>query len=155
MNHLRFVLAALLASALVSCAKVDAPMSSAEDASMEVAEDASMEVAEEGSVVQFTADEVREYLVGRTHIWTPELGGGNGGAYYAEDGSLIAVWEGVHSTGRWVATDDGELCWRVNDWGYTPCEQFFHDGEGGVLSYYEGEWSQPAEIRDGNLIDQL
>ncbi len=97
----------------------------------------------------FTRGELRTYLVGKTQVWEP-----NGGAYYADDGTLQTLWDGVRDTGTWSLTGAGELCWHVYDWGELPCEAYYHNGD--IVSYvYQGETGPAPELQEGNTLDYL
>ena len=97
----------------------------------------------------FTRDELHNYLADKTQVWDP-----NGGAYYAEDGTLQTLWDGERDSGTWSITKDGELCWHVYSWGEYPCEAYFHNGD--FISYvYEGDTGPAPELQPGNTLDYL
>lgn len=97
----------------------------------------------------FTRGELYTYLAGRTQVWDP-----NGGAYYAEDGTLQTLWDGVRDNGTWSVTGDGELCWHVHDWGELPCEAYYRDGD--IVSFvYQGDTGPAPELQEGNTLDYL
>ena len=109
---------------------------------------------EDGSVLRedatpFTRAELDTYLAGKTQVWEP-----NGGAYYAEDGTLQTLWDGERDSGTWSSTEDGELCWHVASWGELPCEAYYNNGD--VVSYvYQGETGPAPELQEGNTLDYL
>ncbi len=97
--------------------------------------------------VPFTQDELFDYLAGKTQVWDP-----NGGAYYAEDGKLDTLWDGVREGGRWSVTENGALCWNVSSWGTIECESYFHVGSQVMYRYY-GETGAVSERHEGNTLD--
>jgi len=99
--------------------------------------------------VAFTKDELHAYLAGNTQVWDP-----NGGAYYAKDGTLDTLWDGVREGGTWYATGNGALCWDVVSWGELECEGYFHAGNEVMYSYY-GETGLASERQTGNTLDAL
>ncbi len=107
---------------------------------------------EEEGKVKFTTDELAMYLAGNTQIWTQEATGGEGGAYYAPDGTLRAMWNGdlFEST---YSTTDGRLCWHIADG--EDCETYFHNPDGSVSTLYLGNEGSPAPLEAGNLIDSM
>ena len=111
-------------------------------------------LAEEGHAPQeeatpFTRGELYAYLAGKTQVWEP-----NGGAHYAEDGTLQTLWDGVRDSGTWSVTGDGELCWHIHAWGELPCEAYYRRGE--VVTYaYQGETGPAPELQEGNTLDYL
>lgn len=109
---------------------------------------------EEEGKVQFTTEELAMYLAGNTHIWTPEttLSGGEGGAYYAPDGTLRAVWNGDYHESSY-STTDGRLCWHIEGW--EACETYFHNPDGSVSILYQGVVSDAVPIEAGDLIDSM
>jgi hypothetical protein len=93
------------------------------------------------------ANEVRSQLVGNTEIWT------KGAGYYAEDGTLRAVWEGESYTGTWEIRDNGDLCYTVAAWGGTDCQSYFvRDGEV-ILAHQNG--SRPVEHLEGDQLSTI
>ena len=104
--------------------------------------------AEEGWI-PFTQGELFGYLAGKTQVWDP-----NGGAYYAEDGSLDTLWDGTREAGTWSVTESGALCWQVPSWGQLECEAYFHLG-GNVMYSYSGESGLASDRQDGNTLDRL
>ncbi len=110
-------------------------------------------IAQDGSTLldtatRFTADELSAYIAGKTQVWD------QGGAYYAEDGSLETLWAGDRDSGTWSVTDDGALCWHIASWGTLECEAYFHNGDV-ISATYEGETFLAPEIQDGNTLDAL
>ena len=105
------------------------------------------------TAVQFTSQELSDYLAGNSHIWYKEPSGGDGGAYYGEDRSLQAMWDGDYLEGTYSVTD-GVLCWHIEVWGDVSCETYFHDGDQ-VRVMYEGRFIEPEEIREGNHVDAM
>jgi hypothetical protein len=99
--------------------------------------------------VPFTQDELFGYLAGKTQVWVD-----SGGAYYAEDGTLDTLWDGVREGGTWSVTDNGALCWHVSSWGMLECEAYFHVGREVMYRYY-GETGAVSERQDGNTLDIL
>ena len=124
------------------------PWQTIRNAALAVALSATVALAEEDTT-PFTRGELYAYLAGNTQVWDP-----NGGAYYAEDGTLQTLWDGVRDTGTWSTTNDGELCWHVYDWGELPCEAYFHDGDA-VIYVYQGDSGPAPEIQEGNTLDYL
>ncbi len=115
---------------------------------------ATVALSEEGDALRedatpFTRGELHAYLAGKTQVWDP-----NGGAYYAEDGTLQTLWDGVRDSGTWSSTGEGELCWHVHDWGELPCEAYYHNGD--VVSYeYQGDTGSAPELQEGNTLEYL
>lgn len=110
-------------------------------------------VAQDGSVLidtarPFTADELTQYLAGKTQVWD------QGGAYYAPDWTLETLWAGDREIGTWSVTEDGALCWHIASWGTLECEAYFHNGDI-ISATYEGETFLAPEIHDGNTLDAL
>ncbi len=107
---------------------------------------------EEEGRVQFTTNELSMYLADTTHIWTPEETGGEGGAYYAPDGTLRAVWNGEYHEATY-STTNGTLCWIIEGWD--DCETYFHNPDGSVSVLYRGKVTEPSPTRAGDLIDSM
>ncbi len=97
----------------------------------------------------FTRSELYTYLAGNTQVWDP-----NGGAYYAEDGTLQTLWDGVRDDGTWSTTEAGELCWHVYEWGELPCEAYYRSA-GVVIYVYQGDTGPAPELQEGNTLDYL
>ena len=91
-------------------------------------------------------------LSGKTVVWEDHE---SSGAYYAPNGKLYTVWEGVPESGRWEVTDQGAVCWHVPSWGKTPCESYFFSADGTLMSIYEGEETEASELRHGNVTGSL
>ena len=128
------VLAALLFVATTSSAKVS------------LAQD--NDLVPEGAT-PFTRSELYTYLAGNTQVWDP-----NGGAYYAQDGTLQTLWDGERDSGTWSTTEDGELCWHIYNWGELPCEAYYHNA-GAVIYVYQGDMGAAPELQQGNTLDYL
>lgn len=104
---------------------------------------------------RFTASELHRHLAGHTQIWWS----GNGGAYYAEDGSFEAVWKGDHIEGTWTVSDAGVLCWHAEEWAEAgssdnPCETYWFDGES-IIVTSAGDKFPEHELRKGNFVANL
>ena len=97
----------------------------------------------------FTRSELYAYLAGNTQVWDP-----NGGAYYAEDGTLQTLWDGERDSGTWSTTVKGELCWHVYNWGELPCEAYYRNA-GVVIYVYQGDTGPAPELQQGNTLDYL
>ena len=97
----------------------------------------------------YTREETLEMISGKTVVWDP-----NGGAYYAPNGTLHTLWNGVREDGTWEVNDDGAVCWQVPSWGKTPCESYYR-GEGGLMAIYGSEESPASEHRAGDVLDSL
>ena len=97
----------------------------------------------------YTREETLEMISGNTVVWNP-----NGGAYYAPDGTLNTLWDGVREDGTWEVNDEGAVCWKVPSWGNTPCESYYR-GKEGLIAIYGSEESPASEHREGNVLDSL
>ena len=85
-------------------------------------------VQEEGAVA-LTRTEVVALVSDRTEPWS------KGAGYYGPDGSLHVRWKGESLTGTWQATDTGEICHKVQEWGSIPCTSYFRRGSEIVTVY--------------------
>ncbi|MEM7565097.1 MAG: DUF995 domain-containing protein, partial [Pseudomonadota bacterium] len=102
------------------------------------------------SRILYTKEQTMELVSGKTHAWE-----NNNGAYYSPDGKLDTVWDGVKESGKWSVNDEGGLCWHIPSWGSSPCEQFFDDPDGTLMSVYQGKEAVADELREGNVLDSL
>ncbi|MEM7196456.1 MAG: hypothetical protein AAF402_16100 [Pseudomonadota bacterium] len=94
----------------------------------------------------FNRKQTEDYLAGKTVVW-----GSGRGLYYADDFTLLKVWDGVASTGKWEVNENGAVCWHVPGWGPTPCESYYlKDGQ--LMVYLNKRHSQAAEHVVGNQI---
>ena len=95
-------------------------------------------VQEEGGVV-FSKAEVIAFLSDKTERWS------EGGGYFGPDGTLNVKWKGEFLSGTWHATDDGEVCYSVTEWGSIPCTKYFRRGSDIVTVYKNKEEVAPAD----------
>jgi len=133
---------------------------SGDDVSIEIEDKVSMapkmmkgnqlDLIETGSARKmYTPEQTTALVSGKTAVWED----GNG-AYYAPDGSLMTLWDGVKEGGKWTVDEKGGICWHVPSWGKSPCEYYF-DGPDGLMAVYKGEESPAVEHRDGDQLDNL
>ncbi len=101
------------------------------------------------NATRFTRGELYAYLAGNTQVWDP-----NGGAHYAEDGTLQTLWDGARDSGTWSTTEHGELCWHIDSWGELPCEAYYHSA-GAIMYAYQGDSGPAPELQEGNTLDYL
>ena len=103
---------------------------------------------EEDGAVRLSRAQVESLLSGKTERWS------KGAGYFAPDGTLEARWQGEDVTGKWHATDDGEVCYEVDAWGQTPCTSYYeHDGR--LVSVYENrlEEASDEDYREGKQLE--
>lgn len=92
--------------------------------------------------------QVVAHISGNTETWT------KGGAYYAPNGDLNALWDGKELTGTWKVSDDGELCVVIEAWGSDDaCHRYVDDN--GVIKLLHDNETRAAEIVPGNQLSSL
>ena len=99
--------------------------------------------AEDGA--PFSRGDLYSFIVNKTQALD------DGGAYYADDGTLRLQMKGKTHTGSWSTRKTGELCWHVYDLGDVPCQLFLHDN-GGVRIVRAGEPAGQPVFQDGNTL---
>jgi len=110
----------------------------------------------------FTRADMVTYISGKTQVWS------QGGGYHMPDtnidgdwgGTLYAKWAGKIETGTWSVTEDGQLCWYVPAWRAKECATYYHDGKmndgsNTVTAKIKGVYKPAAELRHGNVLDDL
>ena len=68
------------------------------------------EALREQGAVQMSQAEIIELVSGKTEQWE------NGAGYFDPDGTTHGVWKGEEFDGTWRVTDDGTLCYTVDEW---------------------------------------
>jgi hypothetical protein len=95
----------------------------------------------------FTPEEATAFVVGKTVILDPL-----GGAYYAPNFTLMAVWNGVRQSGTWSVNDDGGVCWHLAAWGVEPCRYYYYKDDVLMSLYKDKDW-RAEELIEGNTLD--
>ena len=104
------------------------------------------ELVEQGELVRMTTDEISEAITGNSEVWP-----GQGAAYYQEDGTLLAIWEGDEAEGTWWVENDVR-CYDVAEWGGEWCHEFYRRGEEIVLTRQGKNKILPNLIEEGNKL---
>lgn len=91
--------------------------------------------------------ELYSYIAGKTQIT------GDGGVYYADDGTLQVLRKGESYRGAWSTKKTGELCWHVYDLGELPCSTYLRVG-GAVRVMRDDEVVPAPELKDGNALSR-
>ena len=95
----------------------------------------------------FTPEEATAFVVGKTVILEPL-----GGAYYAPNFTLIAVWNGVRQSGTWSVNEDGGVCWHLAAWGVEPCRYYYYRDDVLMNLYKDKDW-RAEELMEGNVLN--
>jgi hypothetical protein len=82
---------------------------------------------EEGAV-QLSQAELIELLSGRTEIW------GSGAGYFAADGTVRGDFKGESFDGTWRVTEDGNLCYSVDEWWPEEHCEWVYYSEGDAIT---------------------
>jgi len=77
----------------------------------------------------------------------------DGGVYYSDFGTLVALEDGERAEGTWASHDGGKLC-RVFEDREDSCETYYHHGDE-VAIEVAGTVSLAPKKMDGNQIDLL
>lgn len=100
--------------------------------------------------IKVSGQEVLRIYSGNTWVWSP----GEGGAYWATDGSFEAFWQDSVGVGKWYATTRGDVCYEAR-WASASgdgssndrqCWRHVKDSEG-VL------WKQDPRTRDWYIAE--
>lgn len=91
--------------------------------------------------------ELYSYIAGKTQIT------GDGGVYYADDGTLQVLRKGESYRGTWSTKKTGELCWHVYDLGELPCSTYLRVGAA-VHLLRDDEVVPAPELKDGNALSR-
>lgn len=96
----------------------------------------------------FTTGELYVYFAEQTQVRE------NGGVYYTEFGTLVALENGNREEGTWASYDDGKLCRHFEDREDGPCEIYFHNGD--VVSVVtDGKTALAPKLLKGDQLDLL
>jgi hypothetical protein len=95
----------------------------------------------------FTTGELYMYLSEQTQDRD------QGGVYYSEYGTLVALADGKREEGNWASYDSGKLC-REIDGKEDSCEIYYHNGD--VVSIVaDGNTKIATKLLAGNKLDYL
>jgi hypothetical protein len=96
---------------------------------------------------RLTGDEILAVIANKTLLY------GDGGDFYAADGSFTGLWKGQSAAGTWWVENDVR-CYDVEEWGGEWCHEFYWEGDTLVLARQgEDKMLRGVQLLDGNQLD--
>jgi len=107
-----------------------------------------MEAVELGAdATPLSMGELYNYFADQTQVR------GDGGVYYSDFGTLVALEGGERAEGTWASQDGGKLC-RILEDREDSCETYYHHGDE-VAMEVAGTATMAPKKMDGNQLDLL